>query len=319
MSENLNIEFAKNSEKIMRVSLRDQVQKRGVDILECLLDFYNQDIIEEKNKSAVQTEAFIIDRLAMINNELKDVETRLQQYRQAHNITDIQVQSALNLNLQSDYEKERAEVEAEMAIYDAIQRIVSNSDTYESLPSAVNDPTITTVIEDYNRKVGLLNRQLEGSTPGNPLVVSMQQELSRDKTRILQNLSTARRNLQTKHSSIQRLENRSTGNLASTPGIDKGFQEIFREQQVKVNIYTFLLIDRAVTPQSLHSLLMEEFLNVSIFPTQKHPMIFPCLHMLFKGNGCRPFAGVIDEQRVEKKQHIPRKQQHPFSDAGRHC
>ena len=44
MSENLNIEFAKNSEKIMRVSLRDQVQKRGVDILECLLDFYNQDI-----------------------------------------------------------------------------------------------------------------------------------------------------------------------------------------------------------------------------------------------------------------------------------
>lgn len=241
MSENLNIEFAKNSEKIMRVSLRDQVQKRGVDILECLLDFYNQDIIEEKNKSAVQTEAFIIDRLAMINNELKDVETRLQQYRQAHSITDIQVQSALNLNLQSDYEKERAEVEAEMAIYDAIQRIVSNSDTYESLPSAVNDPTITTVIEDYNRKVGLLNRQLEGSTPGNPLVVSMQQELSRDKTRILQNLSTARRNLQTKHSSIQRLENRSTGNLASTPGIDKGFQEIFREQQVKVNIYTFLL------------------------------------------------------------------------------
>ena len=113
LSENLNIEFAKNSEKIMRVSLRDEVNKRGVDILECLLDFYNKDIIEDKNKSAVQTEAFIIDRLVMINNELKDVETRLQQYRQVHNITDLQAQSALNLNLQSDYEKEAAEVEAE--------------------------------------------------------------------------------------------------------------------------------------------------------------------------------------------------------------
>ncbi|MCX4263677.1 MAG: polysaccharide biosynthesis tyrosine autokinase [Muribaculaceae bacterium] len=241
LSENLNIEFAKNSEKIMRVSLRDEVNKRGVDILECLLDFYNKDIIEDKNKSAVQTEAFIIDRLVMINNELKDVETRLQQYRQVHNITDLQAQSALNLNLQSDYEKEAAEVEAEMAIYDAIQAIVSNSDTYESLPSAVSDPTISSVIEGYNRKVGLLNRQLEGSTPDNPLIVSMQQELSRDKTRILQNLVTARRNLNTKHKSIQRLENQSQGNLASTPSLDKGFQEIFREQQVKVNIYTFLL------------------------------------------------------------------------------
>lgn len=186
LSQNLSIEFAKNSEKIMRVSLRDQVKKRGVDILQCLLDFYNQEIIEEKNKSAVQTEAFIIDRLAMISNELKDVETRLQQYRQAHNITDIQAQSALNLNLQSDYEKEGAEVEAEMAIYDAIQNIISNSDSYETLPSAVSDRTISAVIEDYNRKVGLLNRQLEGSTGDNPLVVSMQQELSRDKTRILQ-------------------------------------------------------------------------------------------------------------------------------------
>ena len=241
LSNNLNIEFVKDSEKIINVSLRDQIKKRGVDILQCLLDFYNQEIVEEKNKSAVQTEAFIINRLAMISNELKDVETRLQNYRQAHNITDIQAQSALNLNLQSDYEKEGAEVEAEMAIYDAIQSIISNSDSYESLPSAVSDRTISAVIEDYNRKVGLLNRQLEGSTGDNPLVVSMQQELSRDKTRILQNLATARRNLQTKFKSIKRLENQSQGNLASTPSLDKGFQEIFREQQVKVNIYTFLL------------------------------------------------------------------------------
>lgn len=241
ISSQLNIEFAKNSEKIIRVSVLTDVMKRGVDIIDALLDFYNRSIIEEKNRSAIQTEAFILDRLVMISGELKDVENRLQAYRQAHNITDIQTQSNLNLNLQSNYEQQMAEVEAEMNIFDEIERIVSSSDTYETLPAAVNNNTITSIIEAYNRKVGQLNRTLEGSTPDNPLVLTMKDELSRDKVRIMQNLATAKRALVARGNSIRSLENRSSGQLASTPTIDKGLQEIFREQQVKVNIYTFLL------------------------------------------------------------------------------
>lgn len=241
ISQQINIEFAKKSDKIIRISLTTDVKKKGVDIIGALIDFYNKDIIEDKNRSAVQTEAFILDRLVMISDELKDVENRLQDYRQAHNVTDITMQSTLNLNLQSDYEQQKSEIEAEMAIVEEIERIVSNADSYETLPAAINNPTITNIIENYNRKVGQLNRALEGSTADNPLVLSMRDELTRDKARILQNLATHKRNLSTKRNSIKTLENRSSGMLASTPSVDKGLQEIFREQQVKVNIYTFLL------------------------------------------------------------------------------
>lgn len=241
LSSSFNIEFAKNSDKIIRVSVLDDVIARGSDIIDALLDFYNRDIIEDKNRSAVQTEAFILDRLVMISDELKDVENRLQAYRQAHNVTDMQMQANLNLNRQSDFEKRAAEVDAEMSVFDEIERIVSSSDSYESLPAAVNNVTITQIIEAYNRKISQLNRTLEGSTTDNPLVRSMQEELSRDKVRILQNLATAKRSLMAKRNSLTTLENRSTGALASAPTIDKGLQEIFREQQVKVNIYTFLL------------------------------------------------------------------------------
>lgn len=241
LSGALSIEFAKNSEKIMRISLLDQIVKRGSDIIDVLLEFYNREIIEDKNRSAVQTEAFILDRLVMISDELKDVENRLQAYRQAHGITDMHTQSNINLNRRSDYEKQLAEVDAEMLVFNEIERGVSMSDTYETLPAAVNNPTITQIIEAYNRKVSQLNRTLEGSTPNNPLVRSMQEELSRDKVRILQNLDAAKRSLAAKRNSINQLESVSIGRLASTPTVDKGLQEIFREQQVKVNIYTFLL------------------------------------------------------------------------------
>lgn len=241
ISKNLNIEFAPKSEMIIRLSLRNTVLKRGIDIINALVDFYNRDIIEEKNRSAMQTEAFILDRLVMISDELKDVESRLQQYRQAHNITNIEAQSTLNLTLQSDYEQKLAENDAEMNIVEEIERIVSSAETYQSLPAAVSNTTISQIIENYNRKVSQLNRTLEGSTSDNPLVVSMKEELSRDKVRILQNLATEKRSIKARRAAINKLESHSAGQLASTPIVDKGLQEIFREQQVKVNIYTFLL------------------------------------------------------------------------------
>lgn len=241
ISNSLSIEFAKNSTKIIRVSFLTELPKLGSDVIDALLDFYNRDIIEDKNRSAVQTEAFILDRLGMISGELSDVENRLQRYREAHNVANIDMQAHQNITLQSDYEQQMAEISAEMNNIEEIERIVSSADTYETLPAAVNNPTITQIIEAYNRKVGQLNRTLQGSTPDNPLVRTMQEELTRDKTRIIQNLATSKRNLNTRLNSIRNLESRSAGQLASTPTVDKGLQEIFREQQVKVNIYTFLL------------------------------------------------------------------------------
>ncbi len=244
ISGGLSLEFPKNTNNIVRINYHTPIVKQGVDIINTLIDFYNQQIIDDKNRSAVQTEAFILDRLVMISDELKDVENRLKEYRQAHNITDLQQQASLNLSLKSNYDSQVSKVDADMRILDEIERIVSTADTYETVPSAVDDPTLTTVIEGYNRKILQLNRTLEGSTIDNPLVARMQEEIGREKLRLIQNISAAKRGLNTRRNSYVALENRSSGQLASQPSVDKGLQEIFREQQVKVNIYTFLLQKR---------------------------------------------------------------------------
>ncbi|MBO4942780.1 MAG: polysaccharide biosynthesis tyrosine autokinase [Muribaculaceae bacterium] len=242
LSERFNIEFAKNSEKIISVSFLTNSQQEGTDVIKALVDFYNKDIIEEKNQSAVQTEAFILDRLIMISNELKDVEDRLKEYREAHNVTNLLEQSRLNLTLKSDYELKKTEIEAQMRILEEIEKEVSKANSYETLPALINNnETMAQIIEDYNKKVNKLNRALMGGTADNPLVRTMQEELNRDKIRVLQNIKTSKESLSTERNSIRALENQSASQLASTPSVDKGFNEIFREQQVKVSIYTFLL------------------------------------------------------------------------------
>ncbi len=126
-------------------------------------------------------------------------------------------------------------------MYDEIENIMKNSGEYTTLPTIVTQPSLTSIIEAYNTKVHRFKRTIDGSTPDNPLVVNMQEELNNDRSRILQTLSSARASLVAERDNIQRLQRARAGELASLPPVDKGYQEIFREKEVKVNIYTFLL------------------------------------------------------------------------------
>lgn len=239
----LNITFADKSSTILRVNVSTDVIPEGVDVINSLLDFYNQQIIEDKNRSALQTEAFIIDRLKMIAGELRDVEDRLKDYRQEHNITDLQAQASMNLAQKSSNEVEIASVSAKIEMLATLASMVSHNGEYAVLPALSDNAALQNLIETYNNDVGRYNRLIQGKNPDNPDAAMLQarEELNSQKSRILSTISSARRNLEQERATLYTLSNRSAGQLAAVPTVDKGLNEIFREQQVKVNIYTFLL------------------------------------------------------------------------------
>lgn len=244
LAGSINISFAKNSSTILRITCSTPMIREGIDVVNTLISFYNQDIIADKNRSAMQTEAFILDRLVLISGELKDVEDRLERYRRVNNITDLNAQAQMNLSKKSQTEEQLAEVAAQQKIISTIENAISKQDDYAHIPQIVEDAELSSLIDAYNKKVSQLERQKESSTDDNPIIISMQDDLAREKSRIFQNIQSAKTNLAVKHSTIAAIESRSAGQLASVPPIDKGLQEIFREQQVKVNIYTFLLQKR---------------------------------------------------------------------------
>ncbi len=244
LSENLLIDYAQKHSTVLNISCPTQLPRQGFDVLHSLIHFYNAQIIDDKNLSAVQTEAFILERLVMINDELRDVEQRLQEYRQRHNISDLTAQVHSNFQTQQTTQGQLADIEAQEVVISSIEATIAQADAYTPLPSATMDTGLNQIIESYNKRVAQLNRLLETSTPDNPLVRTLKEELQRDKTRILQSVASVKQGLQARRSNITALENRSESQLSALPPIDKGLQEIFREQQVKVNIYTFLLEKR---------------------------------------------------------------------------
>lgn len=229
---------------VLNMDMRTTCIEEGIDIFKALISFYNRQIIDDKNRSAMQMEQFILDRLVMISGELRDVEDRLRVYREQHNITDLSAQTGLNLSISSNNAAEIASVDAEIALLKDIESQVTRKDIYEPLPNFSNDATVTQSIETYNRAVMNYQRSLESMGESHPMVIPMREALIQQKTQVLGNISAARNALNKRRGSIASIKNRSEGQLAAQPTVDKGLNEIFREQQVKVNIYTYLLQKR---------------------------------------------------------------------------
>lgn len=241
LAESLRIEFAKNSSTILRITCSTPIVQQGKDIINALLAFYNQDIVIDKNRSAEQTEAFINERLQVISGEVEDVEQRLQQYRQDNNISNQDAQTQLNLSQQNVTANQLAEIDTQLDLIGSVENIIARQDDYQIIPSVVGSSALSELIETYNNKVNQLNRLLQSSTDDSPIVIQCKNELNQSKSRILRTIGSVKNNLRAERGTIARIERQSQGHLSNTPEIDKGLQAIYREQEVKNSIYTYLL------------------------------------------------------------------------------
>ena len=159
----------------------------GVDIINALLAYYNQQIIEDKNRSAIQTEAFILDRLKMIAGELRDVEDRLKDYRQEHNITNLETQASMSLALKNTNEIELATVKSQIELLGTLASMVSQNGDYTVLPLLSDNSVLQQLIETYNGDVLRYNRLIQGKNIDNPdaSMIQAREELNAQKLSLI--------------------------------------------------------------------------------------------------------------------------------------
>ena len=244
LSGSLNISYAKNSATILRISCTTPLPPQGIDVIKTLVSIYNQDIIAEKNMSALQTEAFIIERLALIAGELQDVEIEVEKYRRDKQITDISSEAGMYLSQTVESDQRLADVDAKREIVSSVEKIVSTQDDYTPIPQVIDDPALSAMIDAYNKKLAQRAAMLEGGTENNPIVQNMQEDLARSKNEIYRGLSNVKQSLNISRSNIRRQDSRISGKLSNIPVYERELTGIFREQRVKDNIYNFLLEKR---------------------------------------------------------------------------
>src|SRR5690606_35558633 len=95
---------------ILGIYLRDPVQEKAKDIVNTLVEVYNENSVGEKNQVAKATAAFIDERIGLISADLSEVDMTKERFKVGNRLTDIQSEAGIFLETGALNEQQLIEV-----------------------------------------------------------------------------------------------------------------------------------------------------------------------------------------------------------------
>ncbi|HRI20062.1 MAG TPA: Wzz/FepE/Etk N-terminal domain-containing protein, partial [Panacibacter sp.] len=127
-----NLGIINTNSKAATISLtlnEEPLPKRGIEMLTNLINTYIRLNIEDKNRVADSTIAFINNRLFLVSDELNSIEKQIQNFKQANKLTDLTTEAQLLVTNTSDYLKNLAVQQTELEMANALDNYLKDEKT----------------------------------------------------------------------------------------------------------------------------------------------------------------------------------------------
>jgi len=240
----LVVDVANKQSSIINLTLKDENIKRAEDVLNTLIEVYKNDAIEDKNQVLVNTANFIRERLIIIESELSDVDSKIEQYKRDHQLTDITSESALYLQSTGRLDTEALSMENQLDMAEYMKEYLQdNSKLTDPIPASIGiaDSGIQTQIAEYNSVLAQRNKLLANSSLNNPLVREMDNTLAATRFSISKAVDNLIAGLKIQIENMRQKEMLTRGKISTVPMQHKYITSIERQQKIKEELYLYLL------------------------------------------------------------------------------
>lgn len=240
----ITVEVKNKQVTIIDLSLTHAIPKKGEDILSKLIEKYVQANLMDKNEVADSTVKFIQNRLAYIGGELGGLEGNIQNFKQENNLADMTEQSKLLVQTTGQYVNDLGKIETQISILKSLQDYLKDEGKNKRvLPSSLipADLVFNGAVEKYNSLTLERARRLIGVTEANPGIQLMDKEIANARADIESNISTTLNGFLITRNRINGQMKKAEGQVRNVPKVERNYLNLARQQQIKQELYIFLM------------------------------------------------------------------------------
>lgn len=232
---------------IILLTYQDTSAKRAEDIINTLIEEYNNSWVDARNMIAKATSRFIQERLVVIEQELGDVDTDISTFKSQNLLPDEQAVSSIYLNRSAKADDEILTLTNQLQMAKYVRDYMNNNThKFDVLPvnTGIGSSSIESQIVEYNSALVERQRLLSVSSESNPLVKDLDFKIESGRKTILEAVDNQIVALQNSIAGYQSSRAKADSKIAANPDQSKYLLSISRQQKVKEALYLYLLQKR---------------------------------------------------------------------------
>ena len=249
---NVEINLPTKSATFLNLSRNDALPDRSEDIINKLMEVYGNSNVQSRNRISDSTISFIDRRIHLVDSELSSIELGIDTFKENHKIADMPAQAEQLVNANTTTLQELAKEEVDLEEIDAVSRYMSKVNEKDERtiilpPSLMENEAMADLMGKYNEFQINIENSLIANTANNPTTKTLIKQRDEIRQNIISSLASSKGELQLKVDKTKKELGEINGDIRNVPKVERLFLEYSRKQQIKQDLFIFLLKKREET------------------------------------------------------------------------
>jgi len=246
LADEIFIEDYSTTANFIELTYHDYEKQRSKDILNTLLTLYNSEAYAYKKLLSDASMDFLNSRIDSITYELNEVEKKIEIYKTANKLTDVQYDIQYYAEFMKELQIKIIEADMQANLIKLMDDFVKNPDNkYNIVPSLLSSAEAEgSPLFLYNQALLERERAIRNSSEDNPIVKSLTLQVDRLRDGVYKMIENAQQSIVETKRNLADREKDLLGKMGSVPSQERVYVDYKRQQEIFQGLYLILLQKR---------------------------------------------------------------------------